>query len=295
MFFSFYIIFLIEIILDLHFVHHSSLIIFMTITDTNFVGKIWFHFQELASTNGYAAAYLTEKTQAGEFLSAEGAVFTTFNQTAGRGQRTNNWHSEADKNLAFTAILHPRFLLATEQFCMNTAIALAVYDTIAEVLEMHGKSGTVNDLKIKWPNDIFIGNKKVAGILIQNTLHGATIQASAIGIGINVNQKRFNQLPDAGSLINFIGDYIDLYDLVQKLSIHTEKRFLELKSGERTAQQELYKTLLYRMSTPALYRRVSDNFVFEGVIKNITASGCLVIEDKLGKQIFNLHEVKFLI
>ena len=267
----------------------------MTITDTNFVGKIWFHFHELPSTNGSAATYLTEKTQAGEFLATEGTVFTTFNQTAGRGQRTNNWHSEADKNLAFTGILHPRFLLATEQFCMNTAIALAVYDTIAEVLDAYGKSGTVNDLKIKWPNDIFIGNKKVAGILIQNTLHGTTIQASTVGIGINVNQKRFNQLPDAGALINFIDDCVDLHGLIQKLSMHMEKRFLELKSGGRTVQQELYKTLLYRINTPALYRRISDNFVFEGVIKNITASGCLVIEDKLGKQIFNLHEIKFVI
>ena len=266
----------------------------MSIHDTSFVGKVWFHFEELPSTNAQAAAYLTEKTQEGAFLSTEGAVFSTFNQTAGRGQRTNNWHSEADKNLAFTVILHPKFLMATEQFCMNTAIALAVYDMVSEVLTEQNKSELIDELKIKWTNDIFLGNKKIAGILIQNTLHGAMIQASTVGIGINANQKRFAQLPDADSLINFIGTYIDLYDLIQKLCVNIEKRFLELKSGEKLSQQETYKTHLYRMNTPALYRRVVDDYVFEGVIKNITSSGQLVVEDKLGRQVFSLHEVKFI-
>ena len=267
----------------------------MTIENTQFVGKIWFHFSELPSTNGYAANYLTEKTQEGAYLATEGVLFTTFNQTAGRGQRTNNWHSEADKNLAYTVILHPRFLLATQQFCMNTAVALAVYDTLANVLEAQNKAEIINDLKIKWPNDIFIGDKKIVGMLIQNTLQGATINASAVGIGINANQKKFLQLPNAGSLCNFTKTYIDLYDLIQKLSVNIEKRFLELKSGGQTIQSELYKSHLFRINAPALYRRVSDDFVFEGVIRDITASGCLVVEDKLGRQVFNLHEIKFVI
>lgn len=262
---------------------------------THSTGKIWLHFTELPSTNAYATNYLQEKTSEGAYLATEGVVVTTFNQTAGRGQRTNGWHSEADKNLAFSVILHPRFLSATEQFCMNTAVALAVYDAIALLLDIGEKSSSVHTLKIKWPNDIFIADKKIAGILIQNTLQGTNILASTVGIGINANQKKFQSLPNAGSLTNFTDSYIDLYDLIQKLCTCLEQRFMELKSGGRKEQLTLYKERLYRMETPALYRRTSDNSVFEGVIKNITSFGCLVIEDKLGNQIFNLHEIKFVI
>lgn len=266
----------------------------MSITETQFIGKIWFHFNELPSTNSYAAEYLSQKSLEGAFLSTQGSVFTTFNQTAGRGQRDNNWQSAPDKNLAFTVILHPRFLSATQQFCISIAVALAVQDTIKDIFEAANKHFLVNQLKIKWPNDIYIGDKKIAGILIQNTLQGATIQASIVGIGINVNQTDFEALPQAGALQKFTGAYIDLYNLTNNLCIHIEKRFLELKAGAQAAQQELFKTHLYRINTPALYRRLADDLVFEGIIRNVTLTGGLVIEDKLGLQTFNLHELRFL-
>lgn len=266
----------------------------MSITETQFIGKIWFHFHELPSTNSYAAEYLSLKTLEGAFLSTQGAVFTTFNQTAGRGQRDNAWISEPDKNLAYTVILHPRFLSATQQFCISIAVALAVQDTIREILDTANKQYLVNELKIKWPNDIYIGDKKIAGILIQNILQGATIQASIVGIGINVNQTDFVALPQAEALQKFTGAYIDLYNLTNNLCKHIEKKFLELKEGAYITQQELFKTNLYRMNMPALYRRVADGSIFEGVIRNVTLTGGLMIEDKLGMQTFNLHEVKFL-
>jgi len=115
---------------------------------------------------------------------AEGTVVSTFNQTKGRGNANNNWLSEADKNLSISIIYKPKFLLAKQQFYLNMAICLGIIDALKPTAQF----------TIKWPNDIYYKNYKVAGLLIENTLIGENLKHSVIGIGLNVNQVYLNNL-----------------------------------------------------------------------------------------------------
>ena len=110
----------------------------------------------------------------------EGTVVITGNQTAGRGQRGNAWFSEPGKNLTFSILIKPSFLSVKNQFYLNIAFSLGLFDYLKEVLK--------TEVKIKWPNDILVNGKKICGILIENHLQAQHIQHSIVGIGLNVNQ-----------------------------------------------------------------------------------------------------------
>ena len=142
----------------------------MFLTDKNIIV-----FNELDSTNNYANQLVKEKA-------AQGTVVLAHYQESGRGQVGNFWESERDKNLLFSVILYPGFLEAGKQFYISKAVSLALADLLKEQL---------NDVKIKWPNDIYVGEKKIAGILIENTVKGITLDSSIVGVGLNVNQERF--------------------------------------------------------------------------------------------------------
>ena len=127
----------------------------------------------------------------------EGSVWVADFQTAGRGQRGNTWESGAGKNLLFTVLLRPDFLHVAKQFAISQITALA----IVKYLETKGLSP-----KIKWPNDIYIGDKKICGILIEHTVAGVNLSASILGIGININQTQFcSDAPNPISLLLALG------------------------------------------------------------------------------------------
>ena len=121
------------------------------------------------------------------------SVLSAFEQTAGRGQRGNTWTSTPGENLMFSIVLKDPKISARDQFVLNEIASLAVVD----FLSMHGISA-----RIKWPNDIYVGSKKICGILIENSLHGTAISSSIIGIGLNINQRNFNvNLPNPTSMV----------------------------------------------------------------------------------------------
>jgi len=141
------------------------------------IGNTIVRLQETESTNNYA------NTQIRENVVLEGTVFLAYEQTAGRGQLSNFWESEAGKNLTFSLVLYPDFLEIRRQFMLSKVVTLGIYTALHKY---------VDQLKIKWPNDIYAGNRKLGGILIENSIMYGLLKSSVVGIGLNVNQSVFH-------------------------------------------------------------------------------------------------------
>jgi BirA family transcriptional regulator, biotin operon repressor / biotin---[acetyl-CoA-carboxylase] ligase len=271
------------------------------ITNSLFLGKIWQHFEELPSTNDFLANsdLYTDGGTTSRFL-REGSLVTTFNQTAGRGQMGNRWLAEPNQNLAYSIRLNPTFLQANEQFHLNKVVALAVHDFIEfQISDSKFQTGTdmPSNFKlqtIKWANDIYINDKKVCGILIQNSLSGSRLQSSIIGIGVNINQLIFPNDINATSLRLETGQIIDLFDTIEKLTKCLEVRYLQLKSAPNFNNiHEEYLSKMYRFGVDAIYRRAIDDSVFMGKIVGVSPTGQLEIMSNRGIEVFDIKEVKF--
>lgn len=154
------------------------------------------HFDQLESTNCYLRQYHQGMPQY--------AVVTAAYQTAGRGQRGNGWESEPGRNLLFSMLYYPPAdLLPSRQFQISKAVAVAVAETVDRLLDGYDHP----EVCIKWPNDIYVGDRKIAGILIENALQSSTrIAHSIIGMGLNVNQREFRSgAPNPVSAVNITG------------------------------------------------------------------------------------------
>ena len=274
----------------------------IAIKNTLFVGKVLKYFESASSTNALAAEWLQNGQN--EIVTAskawqEGVVFFTFHQTAGRGQYGNKWKSEPHQNIAISIVLTPSFLNPREQFHLNKAISLAIYDIVSqfvsanEALSLRGTKQT-GVVSIKWANDIYIKDKKVAGILIQNSLSGANIQSSIIGIGLNVNQLHFPNLPHATSLKIETGKDFHLMEIIEKVCQSIEHRYLQLKTRNFNKIHDEYISKLYRWGEDALYQ-YPDGTYFQGKIVGVNEAGKLCIESKKGIENFDIKEVKFVI
>ncbi len=268
------------------------------ITNTLFIGKVLNYLESALSTNALAAEWLQQQQQkhshtyySQRTLHGEGTVFLTFDQTAGRGQYGNRWESEAGQNIAFSVILNPAFLKVHEQFHLNKVISLAVRDTIQSFC---------NNVSIKWANDIYINDKKVCGILIQNSLSGHHIQHSIVGIGLNIHQKQFNNLPNATSLSIETGKTYELLDIVGLLCQYIEQRYLQLKSRQFDKIHEEYIRHLYRFEEDAFFQRmyigqeIQEGDFFQGKITGVNECGKLIVETTKGIELFDIKEIKFI-
>jgi len=211
-------------------------------------------------------------------------------QTEGRGQRGNHWLSEKDKNLTFSILVRLSNFKASRQFELNQAISLGL---LAAIREQTLRKTTHNcNFSIKWPNDIMAGNKKIAGILIENSLRNTDIKHSVVGIGLNVNQTKFPiTLPHADALINCTQQTFNLDDLLASISKHIQQYCTKLT--ESASLKKEYLQNLYLLKTEANYKDV-QNREFTGRIIGITSSGKLQIENKNKTLIFGFKEVSFL-
>lgn len=248
--------------------------------NTLFIGKVLHRFTSLASTNDYAAQILLSQSV------NEGTVILAEHQTAGRGQMGNSWEVAAGQNLTLSVILHPRFLPARHQFDLNQAVALAVRDTIA------GHTG--KKVMIKWPNDLLLEERKTCGILIQNTLSGADLQLSIIGIGINVNQQEFApELTRATSMALATDLTYDLEVIMWDLFRHLESRYLQLKRGDIPQIRHDYLAYLFRRGAthPFAY---ADGKKFFGKISGIDTAGRLMVESEKGIETFGIKEIEYI-
>jgi BirA family transcriptional regulator, biotin operon repressor / biotin---[acetyl-CoA-carboxylase] ligase len=240
-----------------------------------FKSKEIIKLQKVDSTNTYLSGLSTQLT--------EGSIVWALDQTKGRGQGENKWESEPDKNLMFSIVLYPNFIKANQQFYLSKIIALAVSDLISLYTDR---------VSIKWPNDIYVGEKKITGILIENSIEGDSIKQTIAGIGINVNQTNFTLAPNATSLTLLTGENFDIEEVLIMLTDLIEYRYALLKNGELTTVDENYNHLLYRLNRLTTYS--ADGKIFEGMIQRVESTGELVIKDNMGTIRKFLHkEVEF--
>ncbi|MFN7115644.1 MAG: biotin--[acetyl-CoA-carboxylase] ligase [Saprospiraceae bacterium] len=253
----------------------------MHIENTLFVGKVLLHFTTLESTNTYATELLAKSKP------IEGTVISTFCQTAGIGQIGSKWESEPNKNLSFSLLLYPTFLAPREQFRLNIAVSLSVQAFIAKY--------TQKTVKIKWPNDIYVGSRKICGILIQNSITTQALQSSIIGIGVNVNQLHFSEnAPNATSLALETNREFPLPELLENLCQQLEKHYLYLKNSQHWhTMHENYLMHLYRYQELADFQR-ADGSIFQGTITGISESGKLQIAQGQTVEEFAIKEISFL-
>ena len=255
--------------------------------NTLFTGKVYHRFDELPSTNDYAAELIAKSTP------PEGTVVRADSQSAGRGQFGSRWESAAGKNLTFSIIFYPNWLEISARFHLSMAVALALMDTV------HRLPSTVRrpppPVKIKWPNDLYLGDRKAGGILIQNALSGQFLQSSVVGIGLNVNQPEFDpSIPNPTSLALAFGHNFDLEVLSDTLLECLEQRYLQLKAGHRAELKAAYEAHLYRSGVPARYAR-ADGSEFTGTIRGVGADGCLRVENESGREeVFDLKDIRFI-
>lgn len=235
------------------------------------------------STNAYLKELLAEVTV------KDFTVVVAKEQTKGRGQMGTSWEAEAGKNLTFSVLKRFDGFMVAHQFMINVLVSMALYEQLSKI--------QVPDLSIKWPNDILSGHHKIAGILIENILSGDKIQASVIGIGLNVNQIHYNNLPNVSSLKLILGQNLDLDELLVSIIETMEETFALFESnaaGLRNTLIEKYKNVLFRKDKPSTFKNQDDE-VFMGFITDISMEGKLIVtlEDDIKKE-FDLKEIKLL-
>lgn len=210
------------------------------------------------------------------------AVVTARYQTKGRGQRATTWQSEKDKNLIISVLKKEIDLNPQRQFLLNIVVSLALFKTL-EILQ-------IPKLSIKWPNDILSHDKKIAGILIELILKKNTIDKAIIGIGLNVNQTNFKDLPSASSLQNITGIHYDLNELLHKL-LENFKYYFSIKN---TAELwTTYENLLFRKDKPSTFVGLSGD-LFSGIIKGVSQRGKLMVKTENSIEEFDLKSIKLL-
>lgn len=239
--------------------------------------------KQIPSTNSYLTQ-LCKENKAQEFHTV-----IAENQTAGRGQRGNSWESECGKNLTFSTVLYPTVLEAKEQFYLSMIVAFAVVDALG---------GYTSDFSIKWPNDIYWKDKKIAGILIENELEGGYITQSIIGIGVNVNQEVFHSsAPNPISLLQIIGTTIDRQELFHKILRGIMGGYIFLETNYKLAIsniRQLYHQKLYRKESFHPYRDTDGIFTAE--IQEVEPSGHIVLKDTQGTlRRYAFKEVEFML
>jgi BirA family biotin operon repressor/biotin-[acetyl-CoA-carboxylase] ligase len=249
--------------------------LYKTPAKTLFLGQHLIFMPECHSTN-------TEAIQLCQLPSVtEGTLVITDRQTAGRGQRGNNWQAEPGMNLTFSFILKPTFLAARELFFLNMAISLGLYDYLCALLRA--------DVRVKWPNDLLVAEKKVCGILIENSVQGTAVGTSVVGVGLNVNQEQFEH-PRAASVRTFSGKKHALQEVLDGLLPALERRYLQLREGKRAELTAAYYACLYGFGEEKMYRADGKDFV--GKIVGVDEIGRVKIEGKEGERVFGLKEVE---
>ena len=226
------------------------------------------------STNNYAANLLkTTKV-------TNGTVVMTKRQTDGKGQRGNSWHSEDDKNLIFSLIVFPDIHVKYAHFT-SLAAAIALQKSISELL---------NEVKIKWPNDILVGKKKIAGILVENQLRGELISSSVVGIGININQTAFRKELSATSYFKELGQEQNLEVLFNRIYLNLDFYFDHLLNKNLKLLLSRYYENLYGYNE--IKRFETSDEVFDAKIIGIDETGRLILQRKKANLHFDIKEVR---
>ena len=233
-----------------------------------------YHLGTTTSTNDDAR---DAKYRHGDIVWAE-------HQTAGRGQRGHKWLSPEGENLTFTMVVEPHFLPVAEQFLLCEAMSVALTDTFAA----YGI-----ETRIKWTNDIYAGDRKLEGVLIEHSYSGATLSRSLLGIGINVNQTAFDpSLPNPVSMAQLTGRRYDRREVLETFERCMLARYAQLENGDREALQRDYRDHMYGLGQRRPFRR-PDGSLTHGIIEGVRTSGELMLrhdDGSLGEYLFKESE-----
>jgi BirA family transcriptional regulator, biotin operon repressor / biotin---[acetyl-CoA-carboxylase] ligase len=230
------------------------------------IGSKLIYHKNLPSTNSYAASLLKNDKL------TEGAIIYTNYQSEGRGQPGNKWESEENKNLLISIVLFPSMISPEDQFLLSMAVSLGIYDFLNRY---------ISAISIKWPNDIYVNNDKIAGILIENSIMGDQIENTIAGIGININQTRFlSDAPNPVSLSMITGTQYDLSVCLNQLAADLDNRYKQILSEDFSLIRSDYYSLLYRLNEWCEFKDISG--IFTGRISEIAENGSLRIEKENG-------------
>ena len=224
-----------------------------------FIGKNTILLDCVDSTNSYARSHAEWP---------DGTVITTREQQQGRGQQGNFWESEAGRNLTFSIVLKPTFIPPEEQFYLSKAISLGVADFLSVYLD---------NVSIKWPNDIYVDDSKIAGILIEQSITGNIISQSIVGIGLNVNQTIFrSNAPNPTSIKLRAAREFNLHESLSHLCTYIENRYLQLQTDLIYEMNNDYMKRLYRLGIWSDFESQGERF--KARIIKVEDSGRLILE-----------------
>ena len=243
------------------------------------VGKHIVRIHQVDSTNNYANAHL------GANELTEGTVVLAYEQSNGRGQMKNFWESEPGKNLTFSIVLFPDFLEIRKQFMLSKIVTLGIYAAL---------NSFVDNLSIKWPNDIYAGDRKLGGILIENSILYNSIKSSVVGIGLNVNQTNFlSNAPNPVSLKLLTNTEYDAEIVLKKILEQIDFYYALLKDQEVKRIDQEFISVLYRIHENHWFQ--DDQGRFEGQITGVNSIGQLLIKKDSGlEKAYHFKEVEFL-
>jgi BirA family transcriptional regulator, biotin operon repressor / biotin---[acetyl-CoA-carboxylase] ligase len=246
----------------------------------NFKDKI-IRLSEVDSTNTYAKEILKK------FPSViEGTTIVAGYQTSGAGQDGKYWESLKEQNILLSIILHPEFLNPDQLFYLNISIALAVYDFI--------NAFNIKDVRIKWPNDIYVGHKKIAGLLIHNDLEYSSVKNTIIGIGININQDTFKaDIPNPVSLKNILNKESDINLCLENLLDCIENRYNILRNKDFEKLYTEYHNALYLLGQETLFLD-NKGEEFQGIIDGVRSDGRIRILTPQGIRFFEFREIRYI-
>lgn len=233
-----------------------------------------FYIKECSSTNDEISKFLL-------YENSDFVALHTFNQTGGRGQYGNTWSSTAEKNLAYTlAVKKENFSLS--DFLFNYYTAIIISDFLANLTE--------NTVKIKWPNDIILKNKKIVGILIEKKKINHN-NYFIIGAGFNILQEKFDEISNAGSLLSQTGKYFDLNEFTSSLHDYMVERLNKIPSEKEILND--FNSRLFRKNQVSVFEL--DGKRQNGIIKNADRNGEILIElENDGLKSFYHKEIKLL-
>lgn len=246
---------------------------------TPIIGQTIVRLERTGSTNNYAIGQMRENEV------EEGAVFLAVSQTEGKGQQANRWESEDGKNLTFSIVLKPAFLEIIDQFMLSKAVCLGICGFL---------SSRVDGIRIKWPNDIYAGDRKICGILIENSILGGRFASSVVGIGLNINQLRFvSDAPNPVSLAQLTGQEADLDWVLAEVLSSIDGYYRLLLAGEYEMINDEFEAQLYRRGEWHRFR--DEHHTYTGRIIGVNKIGQLRVEEENGwVNEYHFKEVSYL-
>ena len=232
------------------------------------------------STNSYLKKIILEKDI------SDYTIITANFQTEGKGQLGYMWESEDSKNLLCSIYKKDLGIKVEDQFVLSMLVSLSIIRTLEKL--------NLPKLYIKWPNDIMSDNKKICGILVENMVKQNSIKESVIGIGLNVNQDTFKNLPNATSIKKIKGVAFNIDELLNELVNNIKKQFSDFNQSNIDLIFRQYEDVLYRMNIPSTFKN-SEGDIFTGFIKGVDNLGRLkvLLEDNLTKS-YSIKDISML-